>query len=138
MSIFPCLAVTTYLTFPLMDLKRVLIFLFSLLSYYKRLPCWNKEYDTIICVPRPWSFILGSRINLTLTPMEVRVVFLHLVVVTMTKAIHKRVYFGLPFRRVSPQWWGGVAMGGQRRKMRDHIFNHVQKAECKNYKWGEA
>ena len=79
---------------------------------------FHKEYDTIICVPRPWSFIFGSRINLTITPMEVRAVFLHLVVVTMTKAIHKRVHFGLPFRRVSPQWWGGVDMGVQRSKIK--------------------
>lgn len=28
-------------------------------------------------------------------------------------------------------------MGGQRKKLRDHIFNNMQKSECKNWKWGE-
>lgn len=56
----------------------------------------------------------------------------------MTKRdFYKSLFWLTVPERESPQWLGGVAAGCRNRRLRDYVFNHNQKTDRANRKWGQ-
>lgn len=53
-------------------------------------------------------------------------------------SLQKEELVGAYSSQLYPQWMGGTAADSGSRKLKDHIFNHKQRAERKHRKWGDA